>query len=171
MADDFRPGTPELIVRNERYASERHDASVPGKPSRGLAVVACMDCRIDVEVVLGLEPGDSHVIRNAGGIVTDDVIRSLCLSQRALGTREIVLIHHTKCGVQGLDEPALMADIESETGERPTWSFGSFADPEQDVRDSIARLTASPFVPESGHIRGFVFDVDDGRLIEVAADG
>lgn len=167
MADDFQPNTPELLQNNERYAATVHDPGVAGRPTRRLAVVACMDCRIDVDAVLGLGPGDAHVIRNAGGVITDDVIRSLHLSQRALGTREIVLIHHTGCGVEGLDEAALMSDIEAETGARPSWSFHSFADAADDVRSSIRRLVDSPFVPVSDHIRGFVLDVAGGRLIEV----
>lgn len=160
----------ELLDRNARYADRFDRPDLPGPPSRGLAVVACMDARLDVAAALGIDLGEAHVIRNAGGIVTDDVIRSLCLSQRALGTRRIVLVHHTRCGVQGLDDESFADGVEADVGERPPWPFGGFADAEDDVRESARRLVASPFVPVTDEIRGFVYDVDTGRLHEVALD-
>ena len=125
---------------------------------------------MDVTTLLGLGNGDAHVIRNAGGVVTDDVIRSLCLSQRALGTREIMLVHHTRCGLQGLDESSFRAQIETDVGIRPTWSVEGFADPEADVRQSIRRVQLNPFIPYRDRVRGFVYDVDDGMLHEVTVD-
>ena len=130
-----------------------------------------MDARIDLTAALGIANGDAHVLRNAGGIVTDDTIRSLCLSQRALGTREIMVVHHTKCGVLGIDEAAFRRDLATEVGIAPTWSVGTFDDVEDDVRQSIRRLQLSPFVPHTDQIRGFVYDVETGRLCEVDADG
>ena len=127
-----------------------------------------MDARLDVAGLLGLELGDAHIIRNAGGVVTDDVIRSLCLSQRFLGTTEIVLIHHTDCGLQKVDEGQLRLELATELGVTPAWSLDGFADPYDDVRQSIARLVRSPFVAETDQIRGCVYDVVDGRLHEVA---
>ena len=159
--------TNELLANNEAYAESFADSGMPPVPARRVAVVACMDARLDVERALGLSPGDAHVIRNAGGVVTDDVIRSLCLSQRALWTREIVLIHHTKCGVQGLDEAALRAELQAEVGIAPSWSLESFEDLEDDVRQSMRRLRASPFIPHTDQMRGFVYDVDTGVLHEV----
>ena len=119
---------------------------------------------MDVYRILGLEPGDAHVVRNAGGVVTDDVIRSLAISQRKLGTQEIVLVHHTRCGMQGLDEDAFVAELEQDAGEAPTWPVGAFADAEQDVRDSVQRLRDSPFLPHTEQIRGYVYDVDTQDL-------
>ena len=139
-------------------------------PAKKLAVVACMDARLDVHRVLGLQEGDAHVIRNAGGIVTDDVIRSLMLSQRLLGTREIVLLHHTECGLLNLQEDAVKREIESEVGAAPPFALGSFADVEQDVRDSMQRIAASPFIPHKSNIRGFVYDVRTRSVHEVAAN-
>ena len=170
MDEQLSLNTPELLTNNEAHAASFEGADLPAAPARRVAIVACMDARLDVSRALGLRNGDAHVIRNAGGVVTDDVIRSLCLSQRALGTREIMLIHHTKCGVQGLDEAALRADLVSEVGVAPTWSVETFADVEEDVRQSMRRLEASPFVPYTDHMRGFVYDVDTGHLIEVLAD-
>lgn len=167
MSDDFTPCTDELLENNRAFAAERFDPSVAGAPTRHLAVVACMDCRLDVEVLLGLGPGEAHVIRNAGGIVSDDVVRSLVLSQRALGTREIVLVHHSSCGVQGLDEGALYEQLVAETGMRPTWSTQGFADVDDDVRQSLTTLRTCPFLPHTDHIRGFVYDVGTGLLREI----
>lgn len=167
MAADT-PQIDELVEHNREYAASFTDAGLPGAPARRLAVVACMDARLDVTAALGLRNGEAHVIRNAGGVITDDVIRSLCLSQRALGTREILLVHHTQCGVQGLDEERLRAELATEVGEAPAWSFESFDDPYDDVRRSIERLRTSPFLLHTDAIAGFVYDVNDGLLHEVA---
>ena len=136
-------------------------------PSRQVAVVACMDARLDVYGILGLGAGEAHVIRNAGGVVTDDEIRSLAISQRLLGTREIVLIHHTDCGMLTFTDDAFKQSIQDETGIKPEWAAESFTDLDVDVRQSIARIKASPFVPHTDAIRGFVFDVATGLLHEV----
>jgi len=166
----FEPSADELIERNAQYARESFDPSVAGAPDRNLAVVACMDSRLDVLRLLGLHNGNSHLIRNAGGVLSDDVIRSLCLSQRALGTREIVLVHHTKCGVRGIDEDAFRTELLNEVGEEPQWPLHSFDDPHDDVRASIERLKNSPFVPHTDHVTGFVYDVDTGLLEVVATE-
>jgi carbonic anhydrase len=137
-------------------------------PRRRLAVLACMDARLDPAALLGLEDGDAHVIRNAGGVVTDDAIRSLAISQNLLGTEEIVLIHHTDCGMLTFTDEQLAARLEEETGSRPEWRAHTFSDLEQDVRDSIGRIRESPFVPNAGSVRGFVYEVETGRLREVA---
>ena len=152
---------------NEQYALT-HAAGVPGRPSKHIAVVACMDARMSVAPMLGMRHGEAHVLRNAGGVVTDDVVRSLAISQRLLGTREIMLIHHTDCGMQRTTEDEFKRAVEAETGIRPPWAVESFGDAEQDVRQSIARLRASPFIPHKDAVRGFVFDVDTGKLNEVA---
>src|SRR5438034_3568831 len=138
-------------------------------PGKHTAVVACMDARLNPYGVLGLSEGDSHVIRNAGGVVTDDVIRSLAISQRLLGTREIILIHHTDCGMLTFHDDDLKAQIEADTGIRPPFALEAFADPTRDVRQSMARIAASPFVPHKDQVRGFVYDVKSGRLEEVGA--
>ena len=158
--------TDRLLANNAVYAQE-FNGPLPLPPALGVAVVACMDARINVYGVLGLEEGQAHVIRNAGGVVTDDVVRSLAISQRLLGTREIMLIHHTDCGMQKTTEEEFKGAIESETGIRPPWAVESFGDAAQDVRQSIGRLKASPFIPHKDAIRGFVFDVDTGKLNEV----
>jgi carbonic anhydrase len=152
---------------NEQYALT-HATGVPARPSKHIAVVACMDARMSVASMLGMRDGEAHVLRNAGGVVTDDVVRSLAISQRLLGTREIMLIHHTDCGMQRTTEDEFKRAVEAETGIRPPWAVESFGDAEQDVRQSIARLMASPFIPHKDAIRGFVFDVDTGKLNEVA---
>lgn len=159
----------EKLVANAAAYFERgtHDGSQEARPALGVAVVSCMDARIDLFALLGLEIGDAHVIRNAGGLVTDDAIRSLAISQRYLGTKEIVLIHHTNCGMEGLDDEKLAADLEKETGSRPRWKAGGFTDAAEDVRRSIDILRSSPFIPSRDSIRGFVFDVKTGRLEEV----
>jgi carbonic anhydrase len=136
-------------------------------PGKGLAVLACMDARLDVYRLLGLQEGEAHVIRNAGGVVTDDAIRSLTISQRLLGTTEVILVHHTDCGMLTFADDAFKADIQSDTGIKPHWSPEAFSDLEQDVRQSIARIKASPFVPNKDSVRGFVFDVGTGKLTEV----
>ena len=159
-----------LVANAKAYReSGAIDPGLAGRPALGVAVVACMDARIDVYSLLGLRPGDAHVIRNAGGLVTDDAVRSLAISQRALGTREIVLIHHTSCGMQGLDDEKLAAELEAETGQRPPWTAGGFDDPVEDVRRSIRLLRSNPFIPARDSIRGFVFDVKSGELEEVDA--
>lgn len=157
----------ELFERNARYAESFTEGGLPVRPARKLAVVACMDSRMDMVAMLGMGKGDAHMIRNAGGVVTDDVIRSLVISQRLLGTREIMLIHHTDCGMTSFAEEDLKQAIVEETGVRPPFAFETFKDPEADVRQSIARIEASPFVPHKDQIRGFVYDVKTGRLNEV----
>lgn len=167
MSDaDFRPNADELVANNQAYSEGFSDAELQVSPLRHLAVVVCMDSRIDVFAVLGLGNGEAHVIRNAGGVVTDDVVRSLCLSQRLLGTREVMLVHHTDCGLQKVREDDLREELAREVGVTPTWTFDSFSDPAADVRQSIRRLELSPFV-DSGQVRGFVYDVTTGRLDEV----
>jgi carbonic anhydrase len=168
---DFLPNADELLRNNSAYVEAFHDVGLSLVPRRRLSIVACMDSRMDIFEMFGLEHGDAHIIRNAGGVVTDDVIRSLVVSQRLLDTREILLVHHTDCGLQKITEDAFKTEIEREVGIKPWWALESFADPFTDVRQSIARLRNSPFVTHKGHIRGFVYDVDDGRLIEVTGDG
>jgi carbonic anhydrase len=160
----FRPSAAELIANNERYVEQFADHDLALRPRRQLAIVACMDSRMDIFQMLGLEHGEAHIIRNAGGVVTDDVIRSLVLSQRLLGTREIVLVHHTNCGLQAISEDEFKAEIEAEVGIKPWWALECFTDPFADVRQSINRLRNSPFVKHKDHISGFVYDVHDGRL-------
>ncbi len=154
------------LKNNEQYALA-HDGGVSGAPTRHIAVVACMDSRMNVPALLGLCDGESHVLRNAGGVVTDDMVRSLTISQRLLGTREIMLIHHTDCGMKKTTEDEFKAAVEADTGIRPPWAVETFTDAEQDVRQSIGRLKASPFIPHKDAIRGFVFDVATGKLNEV----
>ncbi len=166
----FRPSTGDLIANNARYVEDFHDGDLALAPKRRLVIVACMDGRMDIFAMLGLEHGEAHVIRNAGGVVTDDVIRSLVLSQRRLGTREVVLIHHTNCGLQGVSDDEFKQEIAAECGIKPWWALENFDDPYVDVRQSIARLQLSPFVLHKDHIRGFVYDVADGRLNEVQRD-
>ncbi|MGI9595967.1 MAG: beta-class carbonic anhydrase [Acidimicrobiales bacterium] len=165
----FQPTTDELIGRNAQYAAESHDSELQVQPKRQLAIVTCMDSRIDTLAILGLGNGDAHTIRNAGGVITDDVIRSLCLSQRFLGTREIVLVHHTDCGLQSVDEAGFRAELNEELGVKPRWSLETFPDPFDDVRQSIQRLHITPFIPHKDQIRGFVYDVTTGLLDEVKA--
>lgn len=160
--------TQEYLTNNARY-SQTFSGPLPMPPSRNIAVVACMDARLDVYRVLGIAEGEAHVIRNAGGVATDDVIRSLAISQRLLGTREIVLIHHTDCGMLTFSDDEFRTAIQAETGIRPPWAAEAFPDPADDVRQSIARIVASPFVPHRDAVRGFVFDVASGRLAEVGA--
>ena len=161
----------KLLEYNARYAeSFGKGESLHAAPALRLAVVACMDPRLDVYRVLGLEEGDAHVIRNAGGVVSDDAIRSLIISQRFLGTREIMLIHHTDCGMMTFRDDAAKDEIEVETGLRPSFALESFRDLEQAVRQSIARIKASPFVPSKDQVRGFIYDYETGRLNEVSPD-
>jgi carbonic anhydrase len=159
--------TDELIANNERYAASFDKADLPLAPAKKVAVIACMDARVNVYGALGLHEGDAHVIRNAGGVVTDDEIRSLAISQRLLGTEEIILIHHTGCGMLTFKDDDFKASIEQDTGIRPTWAAEAFPDLEGDVRQSIARIKASPFIPRKGSVRGFVYEVETGRLREV----
>lgn len=170
MTEPFTPSTDELLAKNAEYAGVSHNPDLAVAPSRNLAVVACMDARMDVLSILGLRNGEAHVMRNGGGVVTDDVIRSLCLSQRALGTREIVLLHHTDCGLSKVDEGAFRQELEHELGVKPPWSLESFSDVDQDVRQSMRRIQASPFIPHKEHVRGFVYEVETGRLREVTTD-
>ena len=158
--------TDELLANNERYA-EAFNGPLPLPPSAHLAVVACMDARLDVYAILGLEEGQAHVIRNAGGVVTDDEIRSLTISQRLLGTTSIILIHHTDCGMLTFTDDQFKASIQQEVGIKPEWAAEAFPDLDEDVRQSIARIKASPFIPHTDDVRGFVFDVGTGRLREV----
>ncbi|NHA00659.1 carbonic anhydrase [Nocardioides sp. W3-2-3] len=156
-----------MLRNNEAYAAG-FSGPLPLPPAKQVAVVACMDARINVYGVLGLAEGEAHVIRNAGGVVTEDEIRSLTISQRLLGTKEIILIHHTDCGMVTFTDDAFKADIEKDTGIKPAWESEAFPDAEADVRQSINRIKASPFIPVKDSIRGFVFDVATGRLNEVA---
>jgi carbonic anhydrase len=158
--------TDEYLANNARYA-ETFSGPLPMPPSRNIAVIACMDARLNVYGILGLNEGEAHVIRNAGGVVTDDEIRSLAISQRLLGTREIILIHHTDCGMLTFTDDAFKRSIQDETGIKPGWSAESFTDLDEDVRQSMARIQASPFVPHRDAVRGFVFDVATGKLSEV----
>ena len=159
--------TDDLIANNQRYASS-FMVPAPGRPTRSLAVVACMDARMNVYAILGLAEGEAHVIRNAGGMVTDDEIRSLAISQRLLGTREIILIHHTDCGMLTFTDDDFKASIQADCGVKPPWAAEAFRDLDTDVRQSIARIKTSPFVPHTDAVRGFVFDVATGKLNEVS---
>ena len=159
--------TDEALRQNEAYAKSFDKGQLPLPPAKKLAVVACMDARLHVSKILGLDEGDAHVIRNAGGAVTDDAIRSLAISQRLLGTDEIILIHHTDCGMLTFTDDAVKAQIQKDTGIRPPFALEAFSNLEDDVRQSIARIKASPFVPKKDRIRGFVYDVTTGRLNEV----
>jgi carbonic anhydrase len=158
--------TDGYLQKNAAYA-EHFTGPLPLPPSAHLAVVACMDARLNVYAILGLGDGEAHVIRNAGGVVTDDEIRSLAISQRLLGTTEIILIHHTDCGMLTFTDDQFKGAIQAETGIKPAWSAEAFGDLDEDVRQSVARIKASPFIPHKDDIRGFVFDVASGRLNEV----
>jgi carbonic anhydrase len=160
--------TEELLQNNAAYAQSFDKGDLQLPPARGVAVVACMDARLDVHKILGLKEGDAHVIRNAGGVITDDEIRSLTISQRLLGTREIILIHHTDCGMLTFSDDELKAQIHEDVGLKPHFSMESFSDLEEDVRQSIARIQASPFVPHKQSVRGFIYEVETGRLREVS---
>ena len=159
--------TDELLQNNEAYAQGFDKGDLPLPPAKKLAVLACMDARIDVHKVLGLQEGEAHVIRNAGGVATDDAIRSLVISQRLLGTEEIILIHHTDCGMLTFSDDKVKKQIEDATGIRPAFALEAFSDLEQDVRQSIARITSSPFIPNKDSVRGFIYEVETGRLREV----
>jgi carbonic anhydrase len=159
-----------LVEANARYAEAFTDPGMDARPVRQVAVVACMDARLDLHKALGLRLGDCHTIRNAGGVVTDDVIRSLTISQRALGTRSVVLIHHTGCGMETVTED-FRHDLEMEVGQRPSWAVEAFRDVDQDVRQSMQRVRTSPFLLHTDDVRGFVFDVKTGRLREIHPAG
>ena len=159
--------TDNFLANSARYAEGFEKGDLPMPPAKRTAIVARMDARIDTGRLLGLEEGDAHVIRNAGGGVTDDVLRSLVISRRLLGTEEIIQIHHTDCGMVTFRDDAVKADIEAETGIRPSFALEAFSDPEEDVRQSIRRIKANPFVPVKNKIRGFVYDVKTGQLNEV----
>jgi carbonic anhydrase len=159
--------TDELLHNARHYASSFAAPSSSAQPVMRIAVVACMDARLDPRGLLGLRDGDAHVIRNAGGVVTADVIRSLTISQRLLGTTEIVLIHHTRCGMMGITDDEFRARLRADTGAEPDWDTGAFASLEQSVADSAARIAASPFIVRKDAIRGFVFDVETGALREI----
>jgi carbonic anhydrase len=159
--------TDDLLANNARYA-ESFRGPLPLPPSRQIAVLACMDARLDVYRVLGLEEGEAHVIRNAGGVVTDDEIRSLAISQRLLGTKEIILIHHTDCGMLTFTDEEFRGAVAQDVGRHPEWHSEAFADLELDVKNSVRRIVDSPFVPVTDSVRGFVFDVATGRLAEIS---
>ena len=158
--------TDEYLANNARYALS-FSGPLPMPPSEHVAVVACMDARLNVYAILGLGDGEAHVIRNAGGVITDDEIRSLAISQRLLGTREIILIHHTDCGMLTFTDDDFKASIQQDTGIKPEWAAEAFPDSNEDVRQSINRIKASPFIPHKDSVRGFVFDVATGKLNEV----
>ncbi len=158
--------TDRLVEANRRYAAAFTDPGMDARPVLRVAVVACMDARLDLHAALGLQLGDCHTIRNAGGVVTDDVIRSLTISQRALGTRSVALIHHTGCGLESLTEE-FRHELEMEVGQRPAWAVESFRDVDQDVRQSMRKVRTSPFLLHTDDVRGFVFDVQTGLLREI----
>jgi carbonic anhydrase len=157
----------QLLENAESYAAEFDKSGLPLPPGRRVAIIACMDARLNPYGLLGLSEGDAHVIRNAGGVVTDDEIRSLAISQRLLGTEEIMLIHHTDCGMLSFADDDFRQSIQRETGIKPAWPAETFDDLDEDVRQSIARIKASPFIPKTDSVRGFVYDVETGRLREV----
>ena len=159
--------TDQALRNNQAYSQAFDKGQLPLPPAKKLAVVACMDARLHVSKILGLNEGDAHVIRNAGGAITDDAIRSLAISQRLLGTEEVILIHHTDCGMLTFTDDAVKSQIQEETGIRPAFALEAFSNLEDDVRQSIARIKASPFVPKKDRVRGFIYDVTTGRLNEV----
>jgi carbonic anhydrase len=160
--------TDRLLENARAYADGFDKADLAMPPSKKVAVLACMDARVVPSRILGLQEGEAHILRNAGGVVDDDAIRSLAISQNLLGTQEIILIHHTDCGMLTFTDDELAEKLEQETGQRPEWRAHAFSDVEQDVRDSLARLRESPFIPRKDSIRGFVFDVKTGELREVS---
>jgi carbonic anhydrase len=159
--------TDELLQNAESYAASFDKGELPLPPARKIAIVACMDARLNPYGLLGLQEGDAHVIRNAGGVITDDEIRSLAISQRLLGTEEIVLIHHTDCGMLTFTDDDFKRSVQDDTGIKPEWAVEAFGDLDEDVRQSIARIEASPFIPHK-NVRGFVYQVEDGTLREVS---
>jgi carbonic anhydrase len=164
---DFEPSAAEFVSNNAAWAARFERTGLPVSPRRHVAIVACMDSRMPIFGILGLDRGDAHIIRNAGGVVTDDVIRSLALSQRAMGTKEIILMHHTDCGLQKVTEAGFNDEMQAELGVRPPWALESFVDPHADTRQSMRRIELSPFIPHKDNIRGFVYDVETGKLEEV----
>jgi carbonic anhydrase len=160
-----------MLASAELYADAFDSGDLPPPPASGVAILTCMDARINPYALLGLREGDAHVLRNAGGVVTDDAIRSLSISQHLLGTKEIVLIHHTSCGLLGFTDEEFAARLEAESGERPEWRAHTFADLEEDLREGAERLRSSPFLPKTDAIRGFVYEVESGRLREVEVGG
>jgi carbonic anhydrase len=171
VADDATDTIDELLANNREFAAALVDRHLDVHPSRRLAVVTCMDSRLDVFAALGLSYGEAHVLRNAGGVITDDVIRSLAVSQRRLDTREVMLIHHTDCGMQTLSDDGFRAELQQATGVAPAWAIESFSDVDADVRQSILRVRRSAFLPHRESVRGFVYDVDTHRLREVHVAG
>ncbi len=163
--------TDELLENNRAFAESVPDRHLDVQPSRRLAIVTCMDSRLDVFAALGLADGEAHVLRNAGGVITDDVIRSLAISQRRLGTREVMLIHHTDCGMQKLTDDGFRAELLEASGVAPAFAIESFGDVEADVRQSLLRVRRSAFLPHRDRVRGFVYDVDTHRLREIAVEG
>ena len=159
--------TDELLRNAESYAAGFEKSDLPLPPARKIAVLACMDARVNPYGLLGLQEGDAHIIRNAGGVVTDDEIRSLSISQRLLGTEEIVLIHHTDCGMLTFTDDEFKRSVQDDVGIKPEWAVEAFPDLDEDVRQSIARIQASPFIPRKDSVRGFVYEVETGRLREV----
>lgn len=159
----------ELLANNQDFAGSLPDKHLDVQPARRLAIVTCMDSRLDVFAALGLTGGEAHVLRNAGGVITDDVIRSLAISQRRLGTREVMLVHHTDCGMQKISDDGFRAELREATGIAPAFAIESFGDVDADVRQSVLRVRRSPFLPHRDLIRGFVYDVDTHRLREVVA--
>ncbi|TMD20783.1 MAG: carbonic anhydrase [Chloroflexi bacterium] len=162
--------TDEVLKNNEAYARQFNAGSLPMPPAKKLFVLACMDARLQVSKILGLKEGDAHVFRNAGGVATMDAIRSLTISQRLLGTEEVILIHHTDCGMLTFKDDDLRAKIEDETGIRPVFAFDAFNNLEKDLRSSVGRIKSSPSVPRKDKIRGFIYDVKSGRLNEVGVE-
>ena len=159
--------TDELLKNNDAYVARFDKGDLPLPPGRKIAIVACMDARLNPYGLLGLQEGDAHVIRNAGGVITDDEIRSLAISQRLLGTEEIILIHHTDCGMLTFTDDEFKRSIQDELGIKPEWAAEAFPDLDEDVRQSLARINASPFIPKKDSVRGFVYDVHSGNLREV----
>jgi carbonic anhydrase len=159
--------TDELLHNSEAYAASFDKGDLAMPPAKKVAVVACMDARVNPFGILGLQEGDAHVIRNAGGVVTDDEIRSLAISQRLLGTEEIILIHHTDCGMLTFSDDEFKRSVQDDVGIKPPWAAEAFSDLDEDVRQSIARIKASPFIPRKESVRGFVYEVETGRLREV----
>jgi carbonic anhydrase len=160
--------TDELLKNNAEYAERFDKAGIPLPPAKKMAVITCMDARVSPYVMLGLTEGDAHVIRNAGGVVTDDEIRSLAISQRLLGTEEVMVIHHTDCGMLTFSDDEFRRQIQEDTGVKPQWAAEAFPELEEDVRQSVARIQASPFIPKKDSVRGFVYDVETGKLNEVS---
>ena len=159
--------TDDLLANAEQYSATFDKGDLPLPPARNIAILACMDARLNPYGLLGLSEGDAHVIRNAGGVVTDDEIRSLAISQRLLGTKEIILIHHTDCGMLTFTDDEFKNSIQEEVGIKPEWAAEAFSDLDTDVRQSLARIQASPFIPVKDNVRGFVYDVHTGTLREV----